>query len=215
VLVAGALAAAGCGGATKTTTTQAVTATPTTPATGGTTASAKDCNALGINPSGMREGTCTHAGITYVIVDRNHTLKLHTLSASLNSIKAVSELNGVKPPTGQTKFVLASLTIRNDLSLPQSVDRHSTEQAGLILDGTVYKEAIGVEKSSDPTSCLSSNPKFSSGSSVTCDVVFEVPAQSAADLGKHGRADLYVVDFGSDLAGIPPPQLVGQIRLYH
>jgi hypothetical protein len=46
-------------------------------------------------------------------------------------------------------------------------------------------------------------------------VVFEVPAQSAADLGKHGRADLYVVDFGSDLAGSPPPQTVGQIRLYH
>ncbi len=49
---------------------------------------------------------------------------------------------------------------------------------------------------------------------MSCDVAFEVPAQAAADLGKHGKADLYVVDFGSDLASGPPPQTVGQIRLY-
>jgi hypothetical protein len=41
-----------------------------------------------------------------------------------------------------------------------------------------------------------------------------VPARSAADIGKHGSGDLYVVDFGSDLASSIPPQTVGQIRLY-
>ncbi|MBV8430005.1 MAG: hypothetical protein JO244_02500, partial [Solirubrobacterales bacterium] len=49
----------------------------------------------------------------------------------------------------------------------------------------------------------------------TCDVIFAVPANSVSDLGKHGSGDLYVVDFGSDLAASNAPQTVGQIRLYH
>jgi Domain of unknown function (DUF4352) len=211
VLLAGALAAAGCGGKAKTTThTTATTASTPTP----TTAGARDCNTLGINPTGMREGTCTHAGITYVIVNRDHTLKLRTLSASVDNVHAVSALSGTQPTNGQMKFVVGSITITNHLSLPQTVNKSGTQQVGLILDGTVYKEAVSAEKSSDPSSCASQQGTFNQGSSVTCDVVFEVPAQSAADLGKHGRADLYVVDFGSDLAGSPPPQTVGQIRLY-
>jgi hypothetical protein len=216
VLVAGALVAVGCGGKSNSATTQTTATAASTPTTGATATAglAKDCNTLGINPTGMREGTCTHAGITYVIVNRNHILRLPTLRASLDSVNAVDALSGTKPTTGQTKFVIASITITNHLSLPQSIDKSGTQQAGLILDGTVYKESAGVEKSSDPSSCQISTPKISPGSSATCDVVFQVPAASASDLGTHGRADLYVVDFGSDLAGNPPPQTVGEIRLY-
>jgi hypothetical protein len=214
LLLAGALAAAGCGGKTKTTSrTSATTASTPTPST--TAATSGDCNTLGINPTGMREGKCTHAGITYVIVNREHVLRLHTLSASIGNVRAVSALSGSAPTNSQTKFVLVSVTITNDLALPQTVNKSGTQQMGLILDGTVYKEAVSAERSSDPSSCASQHGTFGKGASVTCDVVFEVPAQSAADLGKHGRADLYVVDFGSDLAGSPPPQTVGQIRLYH
>ena len=214
MLLAGALAAAGCGGKAKTTTTHAPAPTASTPTPTTTTAGAADCNTLGINPTGMREGTCTHAGITYVIVDRDHTLKLHTLSASVDTVQAVSALGGSPPPNAQTKFVVVSITITNHLALPQTVNKSGTQQVGLILDGTVYKEAVSAEKASDPSSCASQHGTFSQGGSVTCDVVFEVPGQSAGDLGKHGRADLYVVDFGSDLAGGSPPQTVGQIRLY-
>jgi hypothetical protein len=214
VLLAGALAAAGCGGKAKTTTTHTTATTASTPTPTTATAGAGDCNTLGINPTGMREGTCTHAGITYVIVDRDHTLKLHTLSASVDNVHAVSALSGSAPTNPQTKFVVVSVTITNHLALPQTVNKSGTQQLGLILDGTVYKEAVSAEKTSDPSSCASQHGTFNQGSSATCDVVFQVPAQSAGDLEKHGRADLYVVDFGSDLAGSPPPQTVGQIRLY-
>jgi hypothetical protein len=217
VLVIAGLIVAGCGGSkaqthATTATTTATTASTPTPAA---TASAKDCNTLGINPSRMREGTCTHAGVTYVIVDRNHTVRLRTLSASLDSVTAVSALSGTEPSTAQTKFVIASITVTNRLSLPQTVDKSGTQQAGLILDGQIYKESVGAERASDPRSCVSQKGTFSTGSSVTCEVVFEVPAGSAADLTKHGRADLQVVDFGADLAGNPPAQTVGEIRLYH
>lgn len=218
VLVVAGLVAAGCGGSSKAqthTTTAATTATNASTPTSATTASAKDCNALGINPTGMREGTCTHAGITYVIVDRNHTVRLRTLSASVDSVSTVSALSGTEPSTAQTKFVIASLTVSNHLSLPQTIDKSGTQQAGLILDGQIYKESVDVERASDPRSCVSQKGKFSSGASVTCEVVFEVPGGSVADLTRHGRADLQVVDFGADLAGNPPPQTVGEIRLYH
>jgi hypothetical protein len=216
VLLAGAVAAAGCGGTAKTTTHTTAQAASTPTATTTTAAgSPKDCNALGINPTGMREGTCTHAGITYVIVDRNHALKLRTLTASLDGVHTVNALSGAQPTSAQTKFVIGSLTVGNRLSLPQTVDKAGTQQTALILDGTVYKEDVQAEKSADRNSCAIQQGKFSPGSSVTCEVIFQVPSASAADLGAHGRADLYVVDFGSDLASSTPPQTVGQIRLYH
>lgn len=217
VLLAGALAVAGCGGKTKTTSATApspTTATSASTPTTTTAASAPDCNTLGINPSQMHEGTCTHAGITYTIVNRNHVLRLPTLDVSLDRAHAVSALSGAKPARAQMQFVIVSVTITNHLSLPQTIDKAGTQQFGLILDGTVYKESVGVEKASDPISCHTANPRIDPGSSATCELVFEVPSQSAVDLEKHGRADLYVVDFGSDLAANPPPQAVGQIRLY-
>jgi hypothetical protein len=209
--VAAALTAVGCGSQAKTvshptSTASSAASTPTKAATSPT-----DCDTLGINPTGMREGTCTHAGITYVIVDMNHTLKLHTLSAELNGVRMTSTLDGT---TAQGKFVVPSVTITNHLELPQTFDASGTQQAGLILSGTVYKEATTAEKI-DPASCLSQASRIPAGQSKTCDVVFEVPSSSAADLGKHGSADLYIVDFGSDLSGSVSPQTVGQIRLYH
>jgi hypothetical protein len=209
------LAIAGCGGATKTTTGSSAS----TAASGGTapttTASATDCNTLGINPTGMREGTCTHAGITYVIVDENHLLKLHTLSAQLSGIRSAASLGGSQPPTPQGKFLVLSVRFTNHMSLLQSLDRAGTQQAGLILVGTVYKEDVSAEKGSDPNSCLNRGQSIAPNGSVTCDVIFAVPANSVTGLGKHGSGDLYVVDFGSDLAASNAPQTVGQVRLYH
>ena len=209
LVLAGALIAAGCGSKAKTASHSAAT-TPSTPTTT-TTASSNDCETLGINPTGMREGTCTHAGVAYVIVNENHTLKLHTLSAKLMGIRSASSLGGT---TAQGRFIIASITIANGLELPQSWDRGGTQQAGLILDRTVYKEDLSAEKTSDSASCLSRSVPVGSGKTETCDVIFEVPAASAADLGRHGSGDLYIVDFGSDLSTSTAPQTVGQIRLY-
>ncbi len=159
----------------------------------------------------MREGTCTHAGITYVIMDMNHTLKLQTLWAKLNGIHTTGALRG---SAAQGKFIVASLTITNRLKLPQTFDPNGTQQAGLILNGTVYKEDTAAEKAADPSSCLSEEIRVVASKSETCDVIFDVPASSVAALGKRGSGDLYIVDYGSDLAGSVSPQTVGQIRLY-
>jgi hypothetical protein len=213
-VVLGALVVGGCGGQTKTashaTTTKA--ASPTTASTPATTgATSTDCNALGINPTGMHEGTCTHAGFTYVIVDENHSLKLRTLSAKLTGVHSTAVLEG---QTAQGRFVVASLDITNRLELAQQFDAQGTQQAALILEGTRYTEDASAEKSADRASCLSRSVRIPAGKSETCDVLFAVPTSAAAQIGKHGSGDLYIVDFGSDLAASVSPQTVGQIRLY-
>ncbi len=214
-----ALVAAGCGSkaktASQTTPTRTAASTPTTTTTASTpttTTAARDCNTLGINPTGMREGTCTHAGVTYVIMDMNHTLKLRTLWAKLNGIHTTTTLRGA---AAQGKFVVASLDLTNRLELPQTFDPNGTQQAGLILNGAVFKEDVAAEKIGGPSSCLNQGIRILAGKSETCDVIFDVPASAAAAIGKRGGGDLYIVDFGSDLSGSISPQTVGQIRLYH
>lgn len=212
-----AVAVAGCGGGgTHRDKTTAPATSAATGATTATTAGSTDCDAHGINPTGMREGTCTHAGITWVIVDENHTLKLKTLWAHLTGVRIAKDLTSTTAATtANGDFVIASVTITNKLHLPQMFDGGGAQQAGLILDGGVFKEALAAERQADASSCLKLASSIAPGQSETCDVIFDVPAHAAADLGKHGSGDLYVVNFGADLAGSALPQKIGQIRLYH
>jgi hypothetical protein len=212
--------AAGCGGngthTTKTSpTTNSVASAPSTSTT--TTTASTDCNALGINPTGMREGTCTHAGITWVIVDENHTMKLKALWARLVAVRTTKVLaSTTAATTANGQFLVASVTITNKVPAPQTFDQAGTQQAGLILDGAVFKEAVGAESEADANSCLRLHgTPIQPSASETCDLIFDVPTHAAADLGKHGSGDLYLVNFGSDLAGSVLPQTIGQIRLYH
>jgi hypothetical protein len=161
----------------------------------------------------MREGTCTHAGITYVIVDENHTLKLNTLTATLTGIRSARSLTGPSPAVAQGKFVIASIRLTNRLELPQTFDKSGTRQAELILEGTVYPEDARAETAS-ANSCLAAKVSLASNKQESCDILFDVPRAAAAHLGQHGSGDLYLVDFGSDLASSIAPQVVGQIRLY-
>lgn len=208
------LTAGACGGSSNSK-TETGKATPA--ATNATSSSSPtDCNALGINPSRMGEGTCTQNGTRYTIVDENHTLKLHTLSARLDGVRAQSSLGGTASSTPNGKFVVLRLALTNRLPTAQKFDASGTQQAGLILDETVYKEDQTTERVSDPASCSKrASAPIPAGDAVTCDVVFDVPAAAAADLGKHGSGDVYLVDFGEDLVAGTPPQTVGQIRLYH
>jgi hypothetical protein len=205
--------AAACGGGGKTTATVHSASTATTsPAASG---SATDCNRLGINPTGMREGTCTESGTTYVIVDENHTLKLHTLSAHLQGVRADTALGGSSSTTPNGKFVVLALALTNRLPVAQIFDAAGTQQAALLLRGTIYNEDTSAEHGSDPNSCLKhAGSQIPAGHTVTCDVVFNVPAAAAADFGKHGSGDIYLVDFGVDLSGNTPARTIGQIRLY-
>lgn len=212
-----AAVAAGCGGkSTHATNTGAAGTAAATSSAISTTTTPADCYALGIDPAGMREGTCSHAGITWMIVDQSHTLKLKTLWARLAGVRTAKTLTSTTARmTAGGSFVIASVRITNKLPATQTFDQASTQQAGLILAGGVFKEAVETERHADASSCVKLASSIPPGHSRTCDVVFDVPARAASDLGKHGSGDLYLVNFGSDLAGSVLPQTIGQIRLYH
>jgi hypothetical protein len=218
VLFAAALMAAACGGQSKPT-PQTHTSTTADASSRVTTAAAPapgDCNALGINPAEMREGICTHDGIIYTIVDEDHTLKLLTLWGSLDGIHTAKSLtNDAAVATAHGQFLIATVTITNEESHPRTFDQGHTQQAGLILEGVVYKEDAAAENA-DSTSCMrQTGGPIHPGATETCDAIFDIPAIAAADLGKHGSGDLFLVGFGSNLSGSTLPGRVGQIRLYH
>lgn len=218
VVLLSAAIAAGCGGSSPTSQSKTPSNSGATPgASAGAGGSPSDCSGLGIDPTGMREGTCTHGGVTWTIVDEDHTLKLSSLWAKLAGIRTSKGLaSGTSSTTATGRFLIASVTITNKLPAPQTFDQSHTQQAGLILEGALFKEAVDVEHAADQNSCLKRTiAPVPSGQSVTCDVIFEVPTAAAADLGKHASGDLYLVNFGSDLSGSVFPQRVGQIRLYH
>jgi hypothetical protein len=152
-----------------------------------------------------------------VIVDQNHTLRLSTLSAKLAGVTTSKTVTGATATSAATgEFVTAALTITNKLHAPQSFDHAQTQQAGLILAGAVFKEAVAAESQSGADACRKHDATaIEPGKSMTCDVIFDVPAGAAADVGRPGSGDLYLVNFGSDLAGRVVPQTIGQIRLYH
>lgn len=220
--------AVGCGGKSNQAANSNSTPSATTTASGGSTAGTgtttagattgsgvEDCVAAGIDPAQMREGTCTHGGITWVIVNETHPLKLKTLSATLTGIgtdKVLASAGGTANANG--KFVVASVRITNKLETAQVFDAAGSQQAELRLAGGNFKEA-GSAEHADANSCLKRAAHLRSGASETCDVIFDVPDSAIADLGKHGSGDLYLVDFGADLSGSLVPQTIGQIRLYH
>lgn len=214
ILLAAALAVAGCGGTSRKTSTTSAKTAPTT-ATTAAGASGTDCNTLGINPTKMREGTCTHAGVTFTIVDENHTLKLSTLWASLDSVRSSTSLPEGPTNAAGGKFVRASVTITNKLPATQGFDHANTQQAALNLGGILFKEDVSAEAAASNSCPARGRAGIRPGKSITCELVFVVPAAAAAQLGKHGSGDLYLVNFGSDLSGSVVPQAIGQIRLYH
>lgn len=215
VVTTAALLATACGGA-KPAAKAPAPSSPTTSSTTAASTSSKDCSALGIDPSKMREGTCTHGGYTWVVVDETHTLKLNTLRATLAGIRTTKVLaSGSSTAATSGDFVVVSVNLTNELPAPQTFDQAGAQQAGLILGGAVFKEAVAAESKADASSCLKHHgTPIRAGQTATCDVIFDVPTRAAADLGKHGGGDLYLVNFGSDLAGGVLPQTIGQIRLY-
>lgn len=168
-----------------------------------------DCNAAGINAQQLREGTCVAGAQTVVVVNKASTLHLASLDASYVGFHR----NGT--------FAAVSITIKNKLHTPQ---RWQPTMAALFIPGTSngagnspnYLENLEAE-AGDQNSCLrktgpTANGGLQPGESVTCDVVFDLPA--SADPAASGSG-LYIANFGDDVSNPPPQRPVGFIRTYH
>lgn len=210
-----AVGVAGCGGtrtvvrtvtapvAAATTTATATTSSATTSTTATSTSSGPpECNAAGMNDKGLKQGTCISGGNTLVIVNKESTLHLKSLDVKLNGITTQDSLSNSSgmSATANGKFAIFSITLKNKLDTPQ---QWQTGQAGFYFatsstGASSYNEDFNAENGPDGKSCLFSsaglNGGIPPGESITCDVVFDVPA--SADISSHG-SDFELGNFGS------------------
>jgi hypothetical protein len=195
-----------------------VTAAPT--ATTSASSASRDCDALGINYKQLKEGTCVSGGKTISVVNKSSTVHLSSLDAALNGFYTQASLGDSSgsgaPASG--KFVILSITIKNKLHTPQ---QWQNGQASLFIAmstsaGNSYSESFAAENGPDGNSCLSKSGAlsggFQPGLAITCDVVFDVPAD--ASLGSRGST-LDIANFGGTDLTNPSQPVLGLIRTYH
>jgi hypothetical protein len=167
-----------------------------------------DCNAAGINAQQLREGTCVAGAQTVVVVNKTSTLHLKSLDANYVGFHR----NG--------KFATLTIMITNKLHMAQ---RWQPSMAALFIPGTTtgagnspnYLENVAGD-AGDQNSCLdktgtAAHGGLQPGASVTCDVVFAIPA--SADPAASGSG-LDIANFGEDVSN-PSRLPVGIIRTYH
>jgi hypothetical protein len=187
--------------------TKAGAGVPSGTPTATTPSGPRDCNAAGINAQQLREGTCVAGAQTVVVVNKTSTLHLKSLDANYVGFHR----NG--------KFATLTITIKNKLHTPQQW-QHT--MAALFIPGTSagarnspnYLENLDAEIG-DQNSCLrktgtAANGGLQPGASVTCDVVFDIPASA----GPAASGSLYIANFGEDVSN-PSRLPVGIIRTYH
>jgi hypothetical protein len=216
---------AGCGSSSTKTVVRTVTAgsststaAPTTSTTT-STASSTDCDALGINRAKLGEGTCITNGVTYTIVNKNGTVRLETLTAKLDGIstaRSVSSNVGTSLATG--RYVIITLTVTNRMHSEQHFGPVLGErQVELLLGPNQYTEDFEAENGNHEPSCVSKEggvggSAIQAGLSVTCDVIFDVPANLVS--GLNTNANVFLTNFGDDIqASSSGPY--GVIRTYH
>jgi hypothetical protein len=174
----------------------------------GTPSGPRDCNAAGINAQQLREGTCVAGAQTVVVVNKTGTLHLKSLDAKYVGFHR----NG--------KVAALTITITNRLHMAQ---QWQPSMAALFIPGTTtgagnssnYLENLDAD-TGDQNSCLDKtgtapNGGLQPGASVTCDVVFDIPAN--ADPAASGSG-LDIANFGEDVSN-PSRLPVGIIRTYH
>jgi hypothetical protein len=177
---------------------------PTTRHTATAPGALPDCNAAGIDSQQLREGTCVVGGASIVVVvNKTSTLRLKSLNARYIGLRRHGNL------------ATFTITVKNKLATPQL---WRSRQAALFIpdtgSGPNYLENFDAEDR-DPNSCLwrvgtAGNGGLQPGASVTCDVIFEIPAN--ADATAPGST-LGIANFGDDVSNASQP--VGNIRTYH
>jgi hypothetical protein len=168
-----------------------------------------DCNAAGINAQQLREGTCVAGAQTVVVANKTSTLHLKSLDANYVGFHR------------NRKSAALTITIKNKLHTPE---RWQHTMAALFIPGTStgagnspnYLESLDAEMG-DQNSCLrktgtTANGGLQPGKSVTCDVVFDIPARAHPAASGSG---LYIANFGDDVSNPPSQRPVGIIRTNH
>ncbi|HSS41217.1 MAG TPA: DUF4352 domain-containing protein [Solirubrobacterales bacterium] len=175
-------------------------------------AESSECDARGINREVGKEGTCTEDGVKLVVVDRESTLKLKELNATVRNMEttptASDEFGTTKSANGV--YVLFDLEVFNKTNSPLYFDS-SQEQAVLYLGDNEYTEDFDVENYALDDSFVNKFEEIQAETATRGTIAFDIPQKLIPDLGKTGN--LAIFNF-SDEGEAGAAEEVGIIRTY-
>jgi hypothetical protein len=172
-----------------------------------------DCNILGINQKGGREGPCSLKGQRFVVSDKDGKLKLDELAARLGGWEVTKTISGqYDRATANDMFVVFTLEITSRLSEPQ---RYETQPELHVGSKAYTTDTASMNLALDNAfgGLGSDLDVIQPGSTQTGRVAFDIPEKVANTLShSEGAANLDVFNF-SDIHRKGASQ-IGIFRLY-
>ncbi len=153
----------------------------------------RPCASQGIDTTRLNEGTCTEDTTIYVVANRDGTVRLESLSASVDGIAIEPEIEGpdgtVRPENGA--FVRVTLTVENPREYAQRFD---VGQTVLGVATETYKEAEEAERAHADSLAVRDEGRVEPGRTQRGDVIFDVPTEMGAQIATTGR--FFIANFG-------------------
>jgi hypothetical protein len=160
------------------------------------------CDALGINRTERKEGTCVRDedGRRYTVVNKTSTLRLKTLKARFVAMRQADSVSshGMTEAAHGT-YVIITVAITNRLDIPVRFGRIGGPQTVLVpANNKNFSESSNAENKADSHSFFSNDQPIQPGDTRVGDVVFDVPRSPLKYVDKPG-AILDIVNFGKSV----------------
>jgi Domain of unknown function (DUF4352) len=170
----------------------------------------KDCDALGINRTQLREGNCVSDGRKLKVVNRGTTLRLRELTVKLESIAPTTTIPRPYDSPLVGSYIVARVTIKSRLKAPVSFD--GSDVFTLTLGKRRYTPDFDAMNTGTDDALVGA--ELQPDQRITGAVVFDVAKRRWHALGTSGN--LIVLQF-SDAAdnSRPAKKRIGVIRTYH
>lgn len=173
---------------------------------------ASECEELGIDFEGQKEGRCEEDGEVLQVVNRDSLLRLPELHARLLDVELTDTISGgFTSDVANGTFAIFTLEITNKLNAPVEFDEFQ-EQVALSAMGNVYTEDFDAANGPLESSFLWIGEEIQPDGSLTGDVVFDVPEKAARRIEKEGN--LTILNFSDVESPGSPSKPVGVIRTY-
>jgi hypothetical protein len=177
-----------------------------------TEADAKDCEVLGIDHQGLKEGPCTLENGTKVkVVNRSTRLTLPQVGVQLNSITAATTIPRPYDSPLVGHFVVANLSVTNRLDAPVEID--GSDQFALGLGKKTFTADFDAMNTGQDDGLVYETLQPDETRSGA--VVFRVSAKAARHVETDGNFLVYQFTDADNIGFESPKRRVGLIRTYH
>ena len=174
-----------------------------------TKADSEDCEAKGINGTD-KEGLCEMEGTRYKVVNADTTLSMRQMSVDMNSITYTDTIPVEYGTPLVGSFVVADVTITNNLDAPVSVDGTSMFELS-IGEKTFTPDSDAMIEASDMDDNIIYDD-VQPGGTGHGQVIFRVPARVANKMSDDGVLVAYQFSDAENVGYSDPTARVGIIR---